>query len=109
MDGWLKALVATACIVVIAGGARFAMSDAVKANDLVATPSVVEKCEKEIAQFLTHRAELKEVGMRYYAIRIADCQAYGLVAPSTMNSISALGLTPYIEAYKENPNIWRKS
>lgn len=109
LEGWLKGLIACTCVVVIASGAHYAVGAGAEANDLLATPQVIEKCQREIAQFLTSRDDLKEVGMRYYAIRIADCQAYGLVAPSTMNAINALGLAPYLNAYKDNPNVWRRS
>lgn len=109
MDAWLKTLVAAACVIVIAGGTQHFIGNGAEADELVATPRIIEKCEKEIAQFLTHRNELKETGMRYYAITISDCKAYGLVAPSKMNALAEMGLTPYIEAYEENPNVWRKS
>jgi predicted negative regulator of RcsB-dependent stress response len=57
MDGWLKALVATACVVIIAGGAYAAWSGyrSSQAADAARVNAAVERCQ-EAAQIVNEHA-----------------------------------------------------
>lgn len=111
MKVWtLATIVAVSCIASAAGGWA---ARGLSINDrpqLVATPRIIEKCEKDIADVILRRdfGDLNEGTKRAYAIATQECYEYGLVSARYMDAISGSQIGPYLEKYKANPNVWRQ-
>jgi len=111
MDGWLKTLVAGACVVVIAGGGWYARGVYEDGKPkLVVTPRVIAKCEKQIADviLLMPDQQISEMAARTYAIQTHDCNRYGLVSDTQIASIRRGAIGPFLAQYEADQNVWMK-
>ncbi|OJH53465.1 hypothetical protein ATN81_18930 [Agrobacterium pusense] len=112
MKVWtLAAIVAVSCAASAAGGWAARGLSIQDRPQLVATPRVIEKCEKDITDVMLKRdlEDLNEGTKRVYAIATYECYEYGLVTDRYMDAIKSSQIGPYLEQYKANPNVWRKS
>ncbi|MEA1840727.1 hypothetical protein [Agrobacterium tumefaciens] len=112
MKVWtVSAIVAAACIASAAGGwSARGLATQSSRPQLVATPRIIEKCEKDIADVILRRdfGDLNEGTKRAYAIATQECYEYGLVSARYMDAITGSQIGPYLEKYKANPNVWRQ-
>ncbi len=104
-------LVASACIASAAAGWTARGLSFQNRPQLVATPRIIEKCEKEVADVVINgdSDNLSEGAKRYYAISTQRCYEYGLVSDSEIETVRRSKIGPYLEQYRSNPDVWRKS
>ncbi|NTG07156.1 hypothetical protein [Rhizobium rhizogenes] len=91
MDGWLKGLIATACIVVIAGGGYFAISEYQK-SQAAERRGLILAC-KQIIRDLS-KGETKD----YKGAHIATCINSGYV---TEQDFKDAGAGSYVERFRD--------
>ncbi|MGF9564168.1 hypothetical protein AAIH70_11730 [Neorhizobium sp. BT27B] len=75
------------------------------------SPRIIDRCEKDLARIVLTASERRstEIATRFDAIAVVNCEEYGLVSTAQKSAIKAGGiLQPYMDAYKENPDIWRR-
>ncbi|WP_142628071.1 hypothetical protein [Rhizobium sp. P007] len=112
MKVWtLAAVIAVSCAASAAGGWAARGLSIQDRPQLVATPRVIEKCEKDIADVILRKDSdnLNEGTKRVYAITTQECYEYGLVTDRYLDSIKNSQIGPYLEQYRSNPNVWKKS
>lgn len=112
MKVWtVSAIVAAACIASAAGGwSARGLATQSSRPQLVATPRIIDKCEKGVADIILRRDidSLDEGAKREYAITTQECYEYGLVTDRYLDAIKNSQIGPYLEQYKANPNVWRQ-
>ncbi len=93
MDGWLKGLIAMACLVLIAGGAYLALSEyrKSKADDAAKRQAMINACEQVIRDLA--RGETKD----YKGAHIATCINGGYV---TEQDFRDAGAGEYLEQFR---------
>jgi hypothetical protein len=100
MDGWLKGLVAAACVVVIAGGAYYAWSEydrkqsaALSRQRSVEANVSPEQCQTMATATLPDNPSQPPKTTRY-AEELAICARYGYLAAYEKNQLGLVGIIP---------------
>ena len=110
MKVWtLAAIFAASCAVSAAGGWTARGLTLHNRPQLLATPRIIERCEKDVADVVLRRdlESLNEGTKRSYAITTQECYEYGLVSDRYLDAIKNSQIGPYLEQYKANPGVWR--
>lgn len=105
----LAAILAVSCAASAAGGWAARGLSTQDRPTLVATPRIIEKCEKGMADIILKKDidGLNEGSKREYAIIAQECYEYGLVTDRYLDAIKNSQIGPYLEQYRANPNVWR--
>jgi len=100
MDGWLKGLVATACVVVIAGGAYYAWSEFDREQSVnrasqraVAANVSPEQCQTMATATLPDNPSQPPKTTRF-AQELSACARYGYLATYEKHQLELTGLIP---------------
>lgn len=110
----MKLLIGAACVAVIAMcGLQFwkeFLGPAPK-HELVATPRIIERCEREVANLVTRddKKPMSEGEKRAAAIGVVYCRSYGLLDPRLETTISKSQYAAHVDALAANPDVWRAS
>lgn len=73
------------------------------------TPKWIDRCEKAVADLIMHPADkaFSETEARSFAVTLYGCDERRLLDRSTKNMIDRSAIKPYLDAYSENPDVWR--
>jgi hypothetical protein len=113
MGIWLKALLAGACVAVVAAAGTVIYAQASPSGAptrLVASPQKTEACEKAVAEAVLYHADKdypEKLG-RFTAVRLTDSEDHGLLSPTQKAAVMKSKLAPYLKAYQADRAVWQK-
>lgn len=100
MKSWVGILLVAGCAASAALGWFAHASLASQRPQLVATPRVIERCEKQVSAAILDgvNGSLPEKAAKSHAILVQDCYEYGLVSDRYLNTIRSGSIGPYLTA-----------
>jgi hypothetical protein len=100
MKAWVGFLVVASCAASAVAGWFSHASLASDRPQLVATPRVIERCEKYVADAVLDGVNdsIPEKAAKVHATLVEECYDYGLVSDRYMNTIRNGSIGPYLTA-----------